>query len=122
MSIVLLTAVGATVWAQEASIAGDWVMTAIGAGNESYSGDALEEIGRAGETMELTEDGEVTWTTNDSRESGTYTYDPESGSLRFDVVNQDDQPAEYQLVVDELTEERLVMSIPDVLTYTFERR
>ena len=107
--------------AQAPSLAGTWVMTSIGSGEESYSGDALEEIGRAGETIEFTEDGEVTWDTSDALESGTYEYDPESGSLSLDVTNQDDQDAQYELVVDELTSDTLIVSLPDVLTYEFER-
>mgnify|MGYP006280945651 FL=1 len=108
-------------YAQEPSLAGSWIMTSIGSGDESYSGDALEEIGRAGETIEFTEDGEVTWDTSDALESGTYEYDPESGSLSLDVTNQDDQDAQYELVVDELTSDTLIVSLPDVLTYEFER-
>lgn len=120
-AVVFLLLVGVTAWAQTPAIAGEWNMTEISAGSESYSGEQLVEIGRAGETLELTEDGEVTWTTNDARESGTYEYDSESGSLSLDVVNQDDQPAQYELVVDELTDTTLVMSIPNIITYIFER-
>ena len=119
--VVVAAFVAVAAYAQEPSLAGSWIMTSIGSGDESYSGDALEEIGRAGETIEFTEDGEVTWDTSDALESGTYEYDPESGSLSLDVTNQDDQDAQYELVVDELTSDTLIVSLPDVLTYEFER-
>ena len=120
VAAVVLVAIAAC--AQEPGLAGTWAMTSIGDGQESYSGDALEEIGRAGETLEFTEDGEVSWDTNDASETGTYVYDTEARTLSFDVTNQDDQNAQYELVVDEVTADTLMLSLPDVLTFEFERQ
>jgi hypothetical protein len=105
-----------------ATIVGSWELTEISADGESYSGAALEEIGRSGETLEITEDGSATWTGTDTTESGTYENDSEAGTLHFDLTNQQDQQAQYEFVVDELTADTLTISIPDFITYSFSRQ
>jgi hypothetical protein len=122
VSLALTSAVLLTACTGDSPIVGSWELSEISADGESYSGSQLKEIGRSGETIEFTDDGNVTWKGNDAVEKGTYAYDPKAETLSLDVTNKDDQTAQYELVLDELSADTLTFSIPDFVTYSFTRQ
>lgn len=110
-------------FANDVTIVGTWEMVEIGDASRSFDGDALVEIGRDGETLELTEDGAARRVADgETTESGSYDYDPESGELTLTLTNQDNQEAEYYYVVNAVSENRMVISIPNFITEWYEKR